>query len=187
MNTKEIFKDFLRNNQYHVMHETDPNDSNLENFFVFFQMKDINNISKTKERPKEEIEIILTYLNSFQEHSKMQNLSNETIQFLNKHKHKLIYIPLLSLDKNHHFYLKRKKELEDNYENFLSIRMIGEPADPHKHFNYNIDSKLSDLKDISLGTISFAKDVVQEKAPVIKKGLMELGSKLSSKIKSLKK
>jgi hypothetical protein len=80
----------------------------------------------------------------------MQNLSPETMNFLNKNKNKLIYIPLLTLDKNHHFYLKRKKELEDNYENFLSIRMIGEPADPQKHFNYNIDSKLSDLKDISL-------------------------------------
>lgn len=187
MNTKEIFKDFLRNNQYHVMHENDFNDANLENFFVFFQMKDINNISKTKERPKEEVDIILTYLNSFQEHSKMQNLSPETMNFLNKNKNKLIYIPLLTLDKNHHFYLKRKKELEDNYENFLSIRMIGEPADPHKHFNYNIDSKLSDLKDISLGTLSFAKDKVQETAPIIKKGLFELGSKISSKIKSIKK
>jgi hypothetical protein len=89
----------------------------------------------------------------------------------------------MSLDKTHHFYLKRKKDLEDNYENFLSIRMIGEPADPQKHLNYTIDSKISDIKDISLGITSFAKEVVQEKAPIIKEKLLSFGKK----IKSLKK
>lgn len=181
MNTKEIFKDFLRNNQYHVMHETDPNNSNIEHFFIFFQMKDIVKVSVTKERDLKEAEIILTYLDSYQQVVNMQNLSQQTLNFINTRKNKLLYIPLDSLDKNHHFYLKRKKDLEDNYENFLSIKMIGEPADPHKHFNYTIDSKISDIKDISLGISGLAKDIVQEKAPIIKENLLKLGKKLKFK------
>lgn len=183
MNTKEIFKDFLRNNQYHVMHECDIHNPNIEHFFVLFQMKDILKISPTKERDLKEAEVILTYLDSFQQNVPMQNVSKETLHFTKSKSNKFIYIPLLSLDKTHHFYIKRKKELEDNYENFLSIRMIGEPADPHKHLNYTIDSKLSDIKDIGLGISSFAKDIVQEKTPLIKEKLFSLGKK----IKSLKK
>lgn len=180
MNTKEIFKEFLRTNQYHVMHETDVNNQNLEHFFVLFQMKDILKISPTKDRDLKESEIIITYLDGFQQISTMQNLSDATLKFIRNKSSKLIYIPLMSLDKTHHFYLKRKKDLEDNYENFLSIKMLGEPADPHKHFNYTIDSKLSDIKDISLGITSFAKDVVQEKTPIIKEKLLNLGKKLKS-------
>lgn len=180
MNTKEIFKDFLRNNQYHVMHETDTENSNLEHFFVFFQMKDILKLSPTKDRDLKEAEIIVTYLDGFQKITSMQNLSVKTMSFIKTRTNKLIYIPLESLDKNHHFYLKRKKELEDNYENLLAIKMIGEPADSHKHFNYTIDSKISDIKDISLGISGFAKDVVQEKAPILKQKLLNLGQKLKS-------
>lgn len=183
MNTKEIFKDFLRNNQYHVMHEADVDNPQIEHFFVLFQIKDILKISPTQDRDLKEAEVIMTYLDGFQQITPMQNVSQETLNFTRAKRNKLIYIPLMSLDKTHHFYLKRKKDLEDNYENFLSIRMIGEPADPHKHFNYTIDSKISDLKDISLGITSFAKDIVQEKTPIIKEKIFNLGKKL----KSLKK
>ena len=189
MDTKEIFKDFLRNNQYHVMHETDISNSNIEHFFVFFQLKDIINLSakSKKERNHQEVEVIITYLDSFQNNSIMQNLSLPTIEFIKKQKEKLIYIPLISLDNTHHFYLKRKKEIEDNYENFLSLKMIGEPADPHKHLNMQIDSKISDIKDISLGVTSLAKDIIQEKTPILKKNILDLGNKLGNKIKSFKK
>lgn len=180
MNTKEIFKEFLRNNQYHVMHESDINNALIEHFFVLFQMKDILKTSPTKERDMKEAEVILTYLDSFQQVCPMQNISPITLKFTQTRKNKLIYIPLDSLDKSHHFYLKRKKELEDNYENFLAIKMLGEPADSHKHFNYTIDSKISDIKDISLGISSFAKDVVHEKAPILKQKLLNLGNKIKS-------
>lgn len=183
MNTKEIFKDFLRNNQYHVLHESDISHPHIEHFFVLFQMKDILKLSPTKERDLKEAEVILTYLDSFQQIVPMQNLSQQTLNFTRTKSNKFIYIPLMSLDKTHHFYLKRKKELEENYENFLSLKMLGEPADPHKHFNYTVDSKLSDIKDIGLGLSSFAKDMVQEKTPLLKEKIFSLGKK----IKSLKK
>lgn len=183
MNTKEIFKDFLRNNQYHVMHETDVDNPLIEHFFVLFQMKDIIKLSPTKERDLKEAEIILTYLDSFQQVVPMQNISQKSLQFTCTRSEKLLYIPLHSLDKSHHFYLKRKKELEDNYENFLAIKMLGEPADPHKHFNYTLDSKLSDIKDISLGISDLAKDIFKEKAPQVKQKFINFGNKL----KSLKK
>lgn len=180
MNTKEIFKDFLRNNQYHVMHETDINNPLIEHFFVLFQMKDILKISPSKERDLKEAEIIITYLDSFQQFSSMQNISAATLEFTRTRKNKLIYIPLSSLDNSHHFYLKRKKELEDNYDNILSMKILGEPADPNKYFNYNIDSKISDIKDIGLGISSLAKDMVQEKAPIIKQKLINIGNKLKN-------
>lgn len=183
MNTKEIFKDFLINNKYHIMHESDVNNQLIEHFFVLFQMKDILKVSPTKDRDLKEAEIILTYLDSFQKVCLMQNISINTIKFTQMKKNKLIYIPLESLDKSHHFYLKRKKELEDNYENFLAIKMLGEPADSSKHFNYSIDSKISDIKDISLGISSFAKEIVQEKSPILKQKILNL----SKKIKFFKK
>lgn len=180
MNTKEILKEFLNNNLYHVMHETDIDNDDLEHFFVLFQIKDIFQISPTKERSLAEAEIIKTYLDGFQKINSIQNLSAPTLKFIYSKNNKFIYIPLVSLDKNHHFYLKRKKDLENNYENFLSIRMIGEPCNSNKHLNYTIDSKISDIKDISLGITSVAKDLVQEKTPIIKEKLFNLGKKLKS-------
>jgi hypothetical protein len=169
MNTKEILKEFLRTNQYYVMHESDIDNPNIEHFFVFFQKKDIFKITPTKYRDFKEAKIILAYLNEFQQITTIQNISDSTLTFIKNKRDKLIYIPLLSLNKNHHLYTKKKKELEDNYENFLCIRMIGEPADPFKYFNYIVNSKISDIKNISLGITSFAKEIVQEKLSILKK------------------
>lgn len=180
MSNKEIFKEFLRNNQYHVMHETDNENPKLEHFFVFFQINEIMNMSTTKKRDLKDVEIILTYLNDLQNVSLMQNLSEPTFKFIQKQKNKIIYIPLESLDNSHFFYLKRKKILEDNYENLISLKILSEPADAHKHFHYKMDSKVSEIKDIGIGIFGFAKDKLKEKKPLLRGKLYSLQSRLKS-------
>ena len=184
MDTKEIFKDFLKNNLQYVMHEQDVDNPSLEHFFLMFEMKIILNLSRTKERSADDVRAILSYFESFQNTAPMQNISKASLDFTRKKQGRLIYIPLGTLDKTHHFYLKRKREFDENYENILSLKILNEPANPKKHLHYTIDSKLSDIKDIGMGISDFAhdvvKDVVKENAPILKQKILSLGNKIKS-------
>lgn len=184
--SKEIIKEFLFYFPYKLMHESGKRNPEVEHFFC------IINRSHFKENAT-----LIAYFNHYNKEFPLDDLSDQTNLFQKETLEDFIFVFIDTLEHKDSLFEKKRLVLEDNCNNILSLRLIGEVTDLPKHLNHSFDNYLTQAKDIGFGAGLLAKDALvdtvhkgkvkfQEHAPIVQKKAIALGNKLSDKIKSLK-
>lgn len=186
---KEVMKDFLRLFPYSVMHEAKASDKQMEQFFVVIK----------KNNPEIPLNpTVMSYLDSYSKAYPLIDVSVATKNYIRSHNKDFFFVMIDTLDTSSTFYSQQKEFVMNNANNILSIKLIGEVADLDTHLSSNFDKYFGQFKDISTTLGEIAKEKVsqgidkgrilfEEKSPVIKKNIEDLGNKLGDKLKSFKK
>lgn len=191
---KELVKNFLhpvhpynssiRYFPYNVMHEAGANE--IEHYFVAIEKNDIK------------YDILHLFFDIYSKKHPLIDVSKITQRFIKQNEKDFYFILIGSISHHDPQFSQKAYSMMEDAHNIISIKMIGEPADFSNHMENKLDTYVEQVKDLSIEASQLArekakqhllkgKEIFDEKAPILKKSLLDLGSKVSSKIKQISK
>jgi hypothetical protein len=127
-----------------------------------------------------------------------KNVSSQTTKYIQNNSRNFYFI---SIDQLHHhdpFFKEKDSFIRVNSNNIVCFKMIGEPADFSSHLENKLDVYLEQFKGISIDMTILAREkaknkfkqsktLFNNKSPIVKQSIYEIGLNLKSKIQSITK
>lgn len=180
---KQEIKNFLQIFAYNIMHESGKNE--VEHYFVVITKDDINT------------PILKQFFDMYVNEYPLLDVSKQTKEFIQSTKDRYYFVLIDSLSHKDPLFQQKDNLIRDNANNIICVKMIGEVADVSSHLGNTLDVYLEQFKNASvsfgqqakskaLKTIQNGKTIIEDKTPIIKQNIIEIGDKISERIKKLK-
>lgn len=181
---KQEIKNFLQIFAYNVMHEAGKNE--IEHYFVVITKEDINT------------PILKQFFDAYVNEYPLLDVSKQTKEFIHSTKDRYYFVLIDSLSHTDPLFQQKDTLIRENANNIISVKMIGEVADVSSHLGNTLDVYLEQFKNVSVSfgqqakikaikTLQNSKTIIEDKTPIIKQNIIEIGDKISERLKKLKK